>query len=152
MQRRGKCVGLSSILFPTGGGAHSASILKPLSPSHRPSPTPPRSSTLTRALQHPYPFLLSLVPTFCLPASPLFPPSVLVAISGLKQVSTFRAHPFKRPSLLISPHPNQYLTPHINNRYINSYQYYYMQNVACTAREYSLAYIQKFGLPQSLYV
>ena len=117
-------------IVPNWWGAYSASILKPLSPSHRPSPTPPRSSTLTRALQHPYPFLLSLVPTFCLPASPLFPPSVLVAISGPKKVSTFRAHPFKRPSLLISPHPNQYLPPQRNNRYINSY--YYMQNVACT--------------------
>jgi hypothetical protein len=28
---------------------------------------------------------------------------------------------FKRPSLWISPHPNPYVPPHINNRYINSY-------------------------------
>ncbi len=39
-----------------------------------------------------------------------------------QEVSIFRALPFKRPSLRISPHPNQYVPPHIkNNRYINSY-------------------------------
>jgi hypothetical protein len=32
----------------------------------------------------------------------------------------FRAHPFKRPSFWISPHPNLYVPPHIKNRYINS--------------------------------
>ncbi len=32
-----------------------------------------------------------------------------------------KAHPFKRPSLLISPYPYPYVPPHINNRYINIY-------------------------------
>jgi hypothetical protein len=32
----------------------------------------------------------------------------------------FMAHPFKRPSLWIFPHPNPYVPPHINNRYIKS--------------------------------
>ncbi len=40
--------------------------------------------------------------------------------NGPKKVSTFRAHTFKRLSLWISPHPNQYVPPHINNSYINS--------------------------------
>jgi hypothetical protein len=31
----------------------------------------------------------------------------------------FKAHPFKRPSLWIYPHPNPYVPPHINNSYIN---------------------------------
>jgi hypothetical protein len=39
-----------------------------------------------------------------------------------QQSLDFRAHPFKRPSLWISPHPNPYVPPHINNRYINSYK------------------------------
>ncbi len=34
------------------------------------------------------------------------------------KVSTFRAHPFKQPSLWISPYPNPYVPSHINNRYI----------------------------------
>jgi hypothetical protein len=35
--------------------------------------------------------------------------AVLFAISGPKKVLTFRAHLFKRSSLWISPHPNQYV-------------------------------------------
>jgi hypothetical protein len=35
----------------------------------------------------------------------------------------FRAHPFKRISLWISPHPNPYVPPHINNRHIYSYNW-----------------------------
>ncbi len=46
--------------------------------------------------------------------------AALAAISGPKKVSTFRAQPFKRPSLWISPHPNPYVPPHISNRYIKS--------------------------------
>jgi hypothetical protein len=32
----------------------------------------------------------------------------------------FRAHPFKHPEKWISPHPNPYVQPHINNRYIGN--------------------------------
>jgi hypothetical protein len=33
----------------------------------------------------------------------------------------FRAHPFKRIEKWISPHPNPYGQPHINNRYIGNF-------------------------------
>jgi hypothetical protein len=37
------------------------------------------------------------------------------------KVETFRAHPFKLPEKWISPHPNQYVQPHIKNRYIGKF-------------------------------
>jgi len=33
----------------------------------------------------------------------------------------FRAHLFKRPEKWISPHPNPYVQPHINNGYIGNF-------------------------------
>jgi hypothetical protein len=45
----------------------------------------------------------------------------LVAISGPKKVSIFRAHPFQWPSKWILPHQNHYVPGHINIRYINNY-------------------------------
>jgi hypothetical protein len=33
----------------------------------------------------------------------------------------FRAHPFKRPEKWISPHPNPYGLPHVNDRYISNF-------------------------------
>ncbi len=53
----------------------------------------------------------------------------LVAISGPKKVSIFRAHPFQWLSKLIFPHQNQYILRHINNRYINSYFNIVKQNL-----------------------
>ena len=35
--------------------------------------------------------------------------------------SITRAYPFKRPEKWISPHPNPYVQPHINNRYIGNF-------------------------------
>jgi hypothetical protein len=46
--------------------------------------------------------------------------AVLVAISGSKKVSIFRAHPIQWYSKWIFPHQNHYVPLHINNRYINS--------------------------------
>ncbi len=44
----------------------------------------------------------------------------LVAISGPKIVSIFRAHPFQWPSKWMLPHQNHFVPPHINMRDINS--------------------------------
>ncbi len=45
----------------------------------------------------------------------------LVAISGPKRVSIFRAHPFQWPSKWIFSHQNHFVPRHLNNRYINNY-------------------------------
>jgi hypothetical protein len=45
----------------------------------------------------------------------------LVAISGPKKVSIFRAHPFQWPSKWICPHQNNYVPRHKQQVYINSY-------------------------------
>jgi hypothetical protein len=47
--------------------------------------------------------------------------ALLVAISGPKKDSFFRAQPLQWPSKWIRPHQNHYVLRHINNRYINSY-------------------------------
>jgi hypothetical protein len=37
------------------------------------------------------------------------------------EYSITKVHPFKRPEKWISPHPNPYVQPHINNRYIGNF-------------------------------
>jgi hypothetical protein len=45
-----------------------------------------------------------------------------VRLKGWAQKSLdFRAHPFKRPEKWISAHPNPYVQPHTNNRYISNF-------------------------------
>ncbi len=45
----------------------------------------------------------------------------LVHISGPKKVSISGSTPSNAPRYVLLPHPNPYAPPHINNRYINSY-------------------------------
>jgi hypothetical protein len=40
---------------------------------------------------------------------------------GLDILIWMRGNPFLGPSFWICPHPNQYVPPHINNRYISGY-------------------------------
>ncbi len=47
----------------------------------------------------------------------------LVAISGPKKISIFRAHSFQCPQNECCPQKNHFVLPHINNRYINSYSH-----------------------------
>ncbi len=54
-------------------------------------------------------------------------PVFLIGAGGRKTISGAVWRPFKRPLLWISPHPNPYVPPHINNRYINSYTILYIR-------------------------
>jgi hypothetical protein len=45
--------------------------------------------------------------------------ATLVPVSGPKKVSISEPTPSKAPRYGLLPHPNQYIPPHINNRYIN---------------------------------
>ncbi len=45
----------------------------------------------------------------------------VASVSWAQTSRDFRAHPFKRPEKWISPHPNPYVQPHINNRYIGNF-------------------------------
>jgi hypothetical protein len=48
--------------------------------------------------------------------------ALLIAISGPKKVSIFRAHPLSMAlGMDVAPNQNHYVPRHINNRYINSY-------------------------------